>query len=95
MSIRLAEKSDFDIVKEITHTTINEIYPHYYPNGAVNFFLNHHNADNIKNDISENCVFLFYDSNKLQLELSRLKIMRYAAYLCCQTIKAMDTAKNY
>lgn len=73
MSIRLAEESDFDIVKEITHTTINEIYPHYYPNGAVNFFLNHHNADNIKNDISENYVFLFYDSEQIAVGTVTIK----------------------
>ncbi len=61
MSIQLAQGSDFDIVREITHTTINEIYLHYYPNGAVNFFINHHNNDNIKNDISGNCVYLCYN----------------------------------
>ena len=39
MSIKSAQKSDFYVVKEITHTTIDEIYPHYYPIGAVAFFL--------------------------------------------------------
>ena len=31
MSIELAQEFDFDIVKKITHKTIKEIYPHYYP----------------------------------------------------------------
>ena len=61
MSIKLAQQSDIDIVKDITHTTIKEIYPHYYSNGAVAFFLNHHNDENIENDISSDCVFLYYD----------------------------------
>ena len=61
MSIKLAQKSDFHVVKEITHTTINEIYPHYYPIGAVAFFLSHHNDENIGNDISSKCVFLCCD----------------------------------
>lgn len=61
MSIKLAQQSDIDIVKDITHTTIKEIYPHYYSNGAVAFFLNHHNVENIKNDISSQNVFLCYD----------------------------------
>jgi len=39
MSIKLAQEVDFDIVKKITHETIKEIYPHYYSNGAVVFFL--------------------------------------------------------
>ncbi len=43
MSIKLAEEPDFEVVKEITHTTISEIYPHYYSGGAVAFFINHHN----------------------------------------------------
>ncbi|MCH5207514.1 MAG: GNAT family N-acetyltransferase [Oscillospiraceae bacterium] len=62
MSVKLAQKIDFDIVKEITHITINKIYPHYYPTGAVEFFLNHHSDENIANDISSNRVFLCYNS---------------------------------
>ena len=61
MSIGLAQHSDRSIVKAITHTTIKEIYPHYYPDGAVAFFLDHHNDKSIANDISNNCVFLCRD----------------------------------
>ena len=64
MSIKLAQEFDFDIVKKITHKTIKEIYPHYYPNGAVVFFLNHHNDENIMNDISNHNVFLCYNSEQ-------------------------------
>jgi len=46
MDIQLANESDLDIIKKITNTTIKEIYPHYYPEGAVAFFLNHHNYNN-------------------------------------------------
>lgn len=62
MSIKLAEEPDFEVVKEITHATICEIYPHYYSEGAVAFFLNHHNDENIKSDLTNNCVFLCLDS---------------------------------
>ena len=61
MGIRLAQSADCNIVNLITVTTINEVYPHYYPNGAVTFFLNHHNDENIANDISNNFVFLYSD----------------------------------
>ena len=54
MSIRQAQKSDFSIVKEITQTTIQTIYPNYYPPGAVAFFLQHHNDKNIAEDIGDN-----------------------------------------
>ena len=61
MSIRIAEKRDIDTVKEITYTTINEIYPHYYPKGAVAFFLQHHSSESIASDIAEKIVFLCRD----------------------------------
>ena len=61
MSVIPAKQSDFDVVKQITHTTIKEVYPHYYPSGAVAFFLDHHSNENISNDISSNCVFLCHD----------------------------------
>lgn len=64
MSIKLATAFDFDIIMKITHTTIEEIYPHYYSNGAVVFFHDHHNVENIMNDISNHNVFLCYNSEQ-------------------------------
>lgn len=61
MSIKLAEISDLDIIKQITHKTITEIYPHYYSDGAVSFFINHHNQNNIINDIKKKCVYIYID----------------------------------
>ena len=63
MSIRQAQKSDFSIVKEITQTTIQTIYPNYYPPGAVAFFLQHHNDKSIADDIAKGIVFLCHDKN--------------------------------
>lgn len=64
MSIRKAEPSDFDTVKKIAVTTILEIYPDYYPKGAVDFFLEHHSDENIFNDIKMNKVFLCLNSEQ-------------------------------
>lgn len=64
MNIVSARECDLTIIKKITHTTINEIYPHYYPNGAVAFFLSHHSDENIKEDISNHCVFICYDTEQ-------------------------------
>lgn len=61
MSIRKAALSDFDIVKMIAETTISEIYPHYYPKGAVEYFLLHHSEQNIVSDIERNRVFICLD----------------------------------
>jgi GNAT superfamily N-acetyltransferase len=53
-----ATLADFDTVKDIVHTTIKTIYPHYYPIGVVEFFLNHHSDDNIRKGIETETVLL-------------------------------------
>ena len=58
MSIKQAYKDDLQVVKYITIETINQIYPHYYPKGAVEFFVEHHNDTNILSDIESGKVFL-------------------------------------
>ena len=62
MSIRQAVLSDLHTVRYITVTAIAEVYPHYYPKGAVDFFLEHHNEANIQKDMERDFVFLCYDS---------------------------------
>ncbi len=49
--------------RDITKTTINAIYPHYYPDGAVQFFLTHHSDEHIMADISCGKVFVLYEEN--------------------------------
>ena len=61
MSIKRANLSDMETIYEITQTTITDIYPHYYPKGAVEFFLEHHNKSNIERDIQSGIVFLCFD----------------------------------
>lgn len=56
--IKEANINQIDIVKEITCETIRTIYPHYYPKGAVTFFLNHHSETNIMKDITDGIVYL-------------------------------------
>lgn len=63
MGINQATLSDLNIVKNILEVTISEIYPHYYPSGAVEFFLEHHSENAILKDIELNCVFICYDAH--------------------------------
>ena len=61
MTIKQAQMRDLETVGNITRTTINEIYPHYYPAGAVAYFLEHHSDGNISSDISAGRVYLLAD----------------------------------
>ncbi|MBQ7848760.1 MAG: GNAT family N-acetyltransferase [Clostridia bacterium] len=53
-----AAPRDLETVRQITHQTIAEIYPHHYPAGVVAFFIRHHNTDRILKDIHAGVVFL-------------------------------------
>lgn len=58
MELIQALESDFETVKFVVRTTVNEIYPKYYPKGAVEFFLSYHCDDNIKQAIEKKSVYL-------------------------------------
>lgn len=62
--IHKAEEQHLNTVREIMLQTISEIYPHYYPTGAVDFFKKHHNEDKIISDIKEGIVFLLEDNDE-------------------------------
>ena len=64
MNIKKAKTENFEDVKLITHETIKEIYPHYYPRGVVDFFLEHHNSENITKDILADIVYLIMDGEE-------------------------------
>ncbi len=63
MNIKKAELLDAETILKISELTISEIYPCYYPMGAVDFFLKHHSKDNIVNDIKNNAVYFCIDDN--------------------------------
>ena len=58
MKIVPAQIANFDAVRRITQETIRTVYPRYYPQGAVDFFLAHHNDAAIERDIREKRVYL-------------------------------------
>lgn len=63
MELIKARQEHFSIVKNIVNNTINHIYPNYYPEGAVEFFLSHHSDENIKNAIERKEVYLLLEKN--------------------------------
>lgn len=64
MNIVKTKMQNFEDVKRITHNTIKEIYPHYYPSGVVDFFLEHHNSENITKNILADLVYLMMDGEE-------------------------------
>ena len=58
MNINKANSGDLEIVKNIVHSTIKTVYPHYYPNGVVGFFLNYHSDGNLQKAIETEAVLL-------------------------------------
>ena len=64
MDIITAAPSDLETVFDIAQSTIRAIYPHYYPAGAVDFFLAHHSRENISADIEAGRVSLAVSDGK-------------------------------
>ena len=60
MEIRKALPEDLPVVGEITRCTVQEVYPSYYPAGAVDFFLDWHRDEAILPDIQAGEVYLLW-----------------------------------
>lgn len=65
MNILKAHEADLCAVKKITERTIKAVYPHYYAKGAVEFFLEHHNENNIMRDICSSNIFLYINDEQV------------------------------
>ena len=82
MKIIRADITDLETVKHITYTTIKEIYPRYYPKGAVDFFIAHHSEENIRRDIADGKVYLIYDDESHAAGIPGKRLRRSASQLC-------------
>ena len=63
--IRLAELLDLECVLQITHNTISEIYSHYYAEGVVKFFLEHHSREHMLSDIEDGIVWMLEEDGSM------------------------------
>lgn len=57
LDITPVASNQLERIELIVSRTIYEVYPKYYPKGAVEFFLDHHNIDKISEDIYAGVVF--------------------------------------
>ena len=65
MLIRKADVADLSTIVSIVHQTIEAIYPRYYPRGAVDFFIAHHNIEAIRQDIGDGLVMVCCEAEKI------------------------------
>ena len=61
MKLIPAGPDQLETVYQIVTTTIEEVYPHYYPSGAVAYFLRLHQREQIRQDIKNAAVYLGID----------------------------------
>ncbi|WP_087880531.1 GNAT family N-acetyltransferase [Parabacteroides sp. Marseille-P3160] len=62
--IQKATIQDLNAIQKIVYETISEIYPNYYPQEVVEFFLNHHNEENIVHDLENGDVYLLSNDDE-------------------------------
>ena len=55
--VRAANSGDLPRIASVVQDTIDAVYPHYYPQGVVQYFKEHHSSDKIAADIAEGCVY--------------------------------------
>lgn len=60
-----AEEVDIDQIVQVVQKTIVEIYPKYYPKEVTDFFLKHHNRDNIEADVKKGNVWMLLKDDRL------------------------------
>lgn len=63
MELRTTDNSA--VVAEIAEKTIKTIYPHYYPSGAVQFFLDLHSEERIKEVIFSEEIYLAMEQGNI------------------------------
>lgn len=81
MELRMAD--DPAVVSKIVERTIKTIYPHYYPSGAVQLFLDLHSKVRIEEVMSSEEIYLVM----VQGAFRRTK---FADYLFCLNIRERD-----
>ncbi len=64
MTFSIATLNQLNDIFILVQKTIKEIYPNFYNNEVVDFFIEHHSKDNIKKDILDKKVYnLFVENN--------------------------------
>ena len=90
MEIKTAAAADLGTVHDIVQTTINAVYPHYYPKGAVDFFLAHHSREHIASDIAGGLVSIAYSGGRA---VGTVTVWSGSSF--CRRSRGMASAASY
>ena len=88
-----AKLADLQTVKNMVHRTIKECYPECFSENVVDFFLNLHSEEAIKDDLINANVYLMESDGYLAQEQS--KIMSLNVCLSCLSISTISLVLNY
>lgn len=65
MDIRRARQEEYLKICNIVEETISNIYPKYYPDAVVKFFLEHHSEDKLKEAFKKEIILVAEENNQL------------------------------
>ena len=65
MEILVYKDSYFEEIYDLVHSTIEKIYPKYYPRKAVDFFHNHHSRENMLKNLPNEYTEIIIENNKI------------------------------
>ncbi len=74
-------------VAEIVEKTIRAVYPHYYPSGAVQFFLDLHNERRIREALARENIYF------AEVQVEMMFIDDYKAYISAETMMGPNSAR--
>jgi len=85
-----ADFKDVEVIHSIVHSTIKEVYPKYYPEGVVDFFLTHHSLENIKKAVNIEFILLIECDGEI-VGTGAIYENQIKECLFCRNFKAKDT----
>ena len=88
--IRKATEEDNESIVKLVRETMSEVYPNYYPTGAVELFLSYQTKDNIIRDIQSGIVYVL-ENDGLMVGTGTIKENR----VCRLVVKTNQQEKGY
>ena len=89
-AIRKAKEEDKESIVELVRETMSEVYPNYYPTGAVELFLSYQTKDNIIRDIQNGIVYVL-ENDGLMIGTGTIKENR----VCRLVVRTNQQEKGY